>query len=82
MMIALAPPNSVSPALLFGNKTVAYVKEGRVGLKSHVLAPFLNHRNKVSVVSRDINQEYRMQVFTVTGRAPCIVGLSQIGLNW
>lgn len=51
MMIALAPPNSVSPALLFGNKTVAYVKEGRVGLKSHVLAPFLNHRNKVSVVS-------------------------------
>lgn len=42
MMIALAPPNSVSPALLFGNKTVAYVKEGREGLKSHVLAPFLN----------------------------------------
>lgn len=59
MMTALAPPNCVSPASLFGNKTTAYVKEGRVGLKRHV-APFLNHRNKVSLVSRDVNQEYRM----------------------
>lgn len=58
---------------------LAHIKEGRVGLKSHVLAPFLNHRNKVSVVSRDVNQEYRMQVFTFIARAPC---LSQIGLNW
>lgn len=81
MMIASAPPNCVSPASLFGNKTTAYVKEGRVGLKRRVLAPFLNHRNKVSVVSRDVNQECRMQVLTFTGKAPCIVGLSQIGLN-
>lgn len=41
MMIALALPNCVSPASLFGNKTIANVNEGGVGLKSHVLAPFL-----------------------------------------
>lgn len=41
MMIALGPPNCVSPASSFGNKTTANVKEGRVGLTRHVfLHPF------------------------------------------
>lgn len=40
MMIALGPPNCVSPASSFDNKTTANVKEGRVGLTRRILAPF------------------------------------------
>lgn len=49
MMIALAPPNCASPALLFGNESckIHAAKEGgKVGLAGCVSASFWNHRKK------------------------------------
>lgn len=54
MMIALVPPNCVSPALLFGNETRAYCK-GEKGRKGKDVSLHLCGITeiKVSIVLRD-----------------------------
>lgn len=87
-MIALAPPDCVSPALSFGNETGrTHCKEGRKGegLTDVVFEFFWNHRNKLgfSCLKRQVllNQEYRVQILHFRGKAPCIVSPSQDFVN-
>lgn len=67
MMIASGPPNSASPALLFGNESrkVHTVRVGEGKGCRRVRVPGITESSRLGCLSRHVNQEDRVQVFAL-----------------